>query len=263
MNFVFFGNGRPNEKKASAEIFSLLGITAKIYTEGFYPNIFTLASEHYKQTGKGGVSGYKKLFELQDSLISYISEGDAAAVNAIYDIIAEKVSNEEPRLAAQIFSNILTICESKLSEAGVSIAGCFGDENYKNSGNMRETVIKMAEFTAKNKVSGRHVTEQAKRYAEQNFDKDITLADCAAKFYLNAAYFSKLFKEKAGISFTDYMVSFRMKKAMLYLCNPNYKVYEICNMVGYKTERYFYKVFREYTGLTPTEYRKRNVSPNV
>ncbi len=36
-----------------------------------------------------------------------------------------------------------------------------------------------------------------------------------------------------------------------------YKTYEISELVGYKNSKYFSRVFRQYTGMSPTEYGKR------
>jgi len=69
-------------------------------------------------------------------------------------------------------------------------------------------------------------------------------------------YVSRLFKEKTGENFSDYLVKVRMEKALKLLEEPRYKVYEVGYEIGYKSTKYFYKLFKQYYGCTPTEYRK-------
>jgi two-component system response regulator YesN len=49
----------------------------------------------------------------------------------------------------------------------------------------------------------------------------------------------------------------RIEKAMELLKDPELKVYEISGMVGYNNTKHFTTTFREYTGISPSEYRER------
>ncbi|MNP56205.1 HTH-type transcriptional regulator YesS [compost metagenome] len=68
-------------------------------------------------------------------------------------------------------------------------------------------------------------------------------------------YFSRLFKQETGENYSDFVIGIRIQKAMDYLKDPCYKVYEIGHLVGYKNTKYFHKLFKRQTGLTPSEYR--------
>ena len=72
---------------------------------------------------------------------------------------------------------------------------------------------------------------------------------------LSAAYFSRVFKNETGEKFVDYLVKVRMEKAKKLFEMSKYKTYEISEIVGYKKSKYFGKLFKNYTGYTPTEYR--------
>lgn len=55
---------------------------------------------------------------------------------------------------------------------------------------------------------------------------------------------------------SDYFLSIRIVNAIKLLKEGKYKVYEISEMVGYKSSRFFSKQFKNYTGYTPKAYLK-------
>lgn len=99
------------------------------------------------------------------------------------------------------------------------------------------------------------VIQQAKTYIQDNYNQNLSLEDVAEHVYLSPVYFSRLFKKQTGRNFTEYVTEIRMRRAMDYLRQPQYKVYEIGALVGYRSTKYFFKLFKQYAGCTPTEYR--------
>ena len=83
---------------------------------------------------------------------------------------------------------------------------------------------------------------------------DITLDDIANHVYLNPSYLSRFFKNNTGVTLTDYLIETRMKKAISLLKTKKYKINEISKMCGYQNFKYFAKVFKKFSGYTPTEY---------
>lgn len=106
------------------------------------------------------------------------------------------------------------------------------------------------------KVSTGNVINLIKEYIQDHYNKDVTLDDIAEYVFLNPIYLSRLFKEQTGENYIDYFIKVRMEKAIELLKDKRYKVYEIGNMVGYDSIKYFYKVFKRFTGQTPTGYRE-------
>lgn len=84
---------------------------------------------------------------------------------------------------------------------------------------------------------------------------DVTLESVSKEIYLNPFYISKLFKQKTGINFTDYVTECRMKKAAELLNNFNFRIYEISEIVGYSNPKNFARTFKQYYGLSPSDYR--------
>jgi two-component system, response regulator YesN len=107
----------------------------------------------------------------------------------------------------------------------------------------------------KEKNNMQHVEE----YLQQHYQKDITLQDIADRFYLSREYISRKFKQDYGATITDYVTNIRMEKAKKLLENPYLKIYEVAYGVGYGNEKYFSKVFKKHTGVTPNEYRHAQI----
>ncbi|MDB5054654.1 MAG: putative response regulatory protein [Bacilli bacterium] len=95
------------------------------------------------------------------------------------------------------------------------------------------------------------------KFIEKNYKEDISLQDIANHFYLSREYISRKFKLEFGINLSDYLSNIRMEKAKILLLNPHLRITQIAETVGYNDEKYFSKVFKKTTGLSPNEYRKQ------
>ena len=108
--------------------------------------------------------------------------------------------------------------------------------------------------------SRKHVIELAIAYIGERFaDSRISMNGVAERFYLNPSYFSKLFHEETGETFSKYVARLRMERAKQLLKETTLKVYEIAEKVGYNDFRHFTKMFKECEGLTPGQYREFGV----
>ena len=85
---------------------------------------------------------------------------------------------------------------------------------------------------------------------------DVTLEDVANHVNLSSFYFSKFFKSETGKTLTEYITSVRITKAIEMFKTRKYKLYEISEMCGYKSRKYFSHAFKQYTGYTPSEYQR-------
>jgi len=97
------------------------------------------------------------------------------------------------------------------------------------------------------------------KYIRDNLANDeLSLAGMAKEFCFNASYLSRIFKQRAGISFREYVNKARIDKALEYLSESDSKAYEIGCMVGIKDPNYFSTLFKKQTGTTITQYRAGN-----
>jgi two-component system response regulator YesN len=85
----------------------------------------------------------------------------------------------------------------------------------------------------------------------------ISLPIIAEQVGLSPQYVSRLLREETGTSVTQYITQIRMEKAVELLKQTNMKVYEIAEEVGIPSYRYFTVMFRNWTGVSPTDYKRK------
>ena len=100
------------------------------------------------------------------------------------------------------------------------------------------------------------VIQKIKEYVERMMHRNITLKEISQIFHFNRSYLGQKFKNEENISFNEYLLIQRMEKAKVLLEQTDMKVYEIANEVGYTEIDWFYKRFKNYTGVSANEYRK-------
>lgn len=104
---------------------------------------------------------------------------------------------------------------------------------------------------------GKGVIKEIQLYILKHYDENITLSMLSEQFYLHPNYLSRLFKEKTGKNYVDYVTEVRMEKVKELLGHTEDKVADISVQVGYENPRYFSKAFKQFTGLSPSEYREK------
>lgn len=101
--------------------------------------------------------------------------------------------------------------------------------------------------------SGEYV-EFVKKYVEEHYMNEIQLRDLAAVAHVSGSHLSVKFKKEVGCSFTEYLVRFRINKAKELFEHRFTSCKEVASMVGYADYTQFSKIFKKYTGKSPTEY---------
>lgn len=98
------------------------------------------------------------------------------------------------------------------------------------------------------------IIQTVKQYIEENY-KDASLEAAAVLVSLSPSYLSRLFKDKCGTGFSEYLVKTRMEKACELLNDIHYKSYDIAYYIGYDNPKNFSRAFKAYFGISPKEYR--------
>lgn len=102
------------------------------------------------------------------------------------------------------------------------------------------------------------------KYMEENISNpNLSNKDMACAAGVSEIYFRKLFKASFGTSPHNYMQQIRINKAKIMLENGINSMDEIYSACGYSNIYYFFKVFKENTGYTPTEYREKYYRKNL
>lgn len=100
--------------------------------------------------------------------------------------------------------------------------------------------------------------KKAQSMIHEFYTDGITLSEIADRLNLTQEYLGAQFHKELGENFSAYIRNYRLSKAKELLIGTQLKQYEIAEKVGYADAKYFARVFKEYVGMSPAEYRKSN-----
>lgn len=110
---------------------------------------------------------------------------------------------------------------------------------------------------AHGKREGEDTLSKIKAYIDENYSQKLTLNDLAQRFYWSKEYISKVFKEKYGCNFYEYLTALRIETAKSLLYDPTVNRSAIYEMLGFTDNSHFSKSFKKYTGMTPKEFARQ------
>ncbi|WP_236575867.1 MULTISPECIES: helix-turn-helix domain-containing protein [Paenibacillus] len=85
----------------------------------------------------------------------------------------------------------------------------------------------------------------------------------ASELNISVPYFSKLFNEVMGVSFTQYVTDLRLHEAEQLLLATTLNVKDIGERIGFQNSSYFITVFKKKNGTSPNQFRKMNRADRV
>ena len=94
------------------------------------------------------------------------------------------------------------------------------------------------------------------KYIESNLSSKLTLTSLARKCFYNPSYFSRVFKEKFGMTLSEYITRKRLDHAVSLLNETELSIEEISERCGFSDRSSFYHFFSRYLGTSPNSYRK-------
>ncbi|MCY9670311.1 response regulator [Paenibacillus alginolyticus] len=104
--------------------------------------------------------------------------------------------------------------------------------------------------------SDRNGILKAVQYIQMYYHQEISLQSISHHVHLSKNYFANLFKKEMGESFLEHLTRIRIEKAKA-LLTGELKAGDIGHLVGIQDPKYFSKVFKKITGVSPSEYRNR------
>lgn len=111
------------------------------------------------------------------------------------------------------------------------------------------------------------ITVRAIEYIRKNYDNPhLSLQSLSEKFHVSPSYLTRMLREELGLSFIEYLTEHRLKKAidLLESSGKDALIGDIAEKVGYSSQHYFSRIFKNKTGFTPKQYKniKQNESKN-
>lgn len=94
-------------------------------------------------------------------------------------------------------------------------------------------------------------------YIYKNLHDPITISDLAAYTKKNPTYLCHIFKQEMHVTIARFIREKRVEAAMNMLRYSEYSMIDISNYLAFNSHSHFISVFKEYTGMTPKQYRKQ------
>lgn len=156
-------------------------------------------------------------------------------------------------------------CVSDRNDVHISYQ-CACDLIDSNTNENRETIricgdneeVSLKSAAALNEENLSPIVKRAIRYIKEHYAEGVSIKEFCSSLNINAAYLGYLFKKETGMFFNNYLVEFRMDKAIDLLCNTGEKIADIAEMTGYTTTSHFIVTFKKKTGLSPLKYREEH-----
>ena len=131
-------------------------------------------------------------------------------------------------------------------------------EKQERAGVIEKVVDKKLVEANTQNPSNRVPIREAIDYINNHLKNELTQKEVADHVHLNPSYLSVLFKEHVKLTFSEYVTRRRIQRAKELLIATNLPINDIAEESGYKTAKYFIKIFKELEGMTPSVYRKNN-----
>ena len=102
--------------------------------------------------------------------------------------------------------------------------------------------------------------KDALQFIHTNYNRPIRLKEVAEAIHLNKSYLSQLFQKTMGVTYSDYLEALRIESAKHYLKTTTKTASEIAEIVGFSSQNYFTKVFKNSVGISPIRFRSSKIS---
>ena len=230
---IFVGNISANEAAKQFEIFDL---------PSSFSSFYSIYAEFNESSLKlPALENFNYIYcNIENSMYGFVVFND---VNYNFALdLSEQNINSKMGISA-IFDDVsqITISAGNSCQA---YKNCKADINI--SFGIHDDDIKISSFVS-----------QAKQFVKENYSKSINTKHIAENFGFSESHFMLLFKKATGTSFSSYLLSYRMEVAIALIKTQRYRIYEICNNVGYRDIKSFRNAFKKYTGLSPVDYKKK------
>ncbi|SFL16447.1 Helix-turn-helix domain-containing protein [Paenibacillus sp. 1_12] len=209
--------------------------------------------------------------ELERQIFDAIKMADREKIQSLLDPFFVEISgqyhnyNDYQIAVTRFFVNLIRL----LQESGVSHLELLGGdpplmeqlhalssvEDARNwfQSQIIEPVVSVYEDQRKTKYQT--ISQEVVRMIHDRYDTDISLEACSNMLNYHPSYISKVLRQELGISFSDYLMQYRLNKAKTMLEDTEMKISEIAEKLRYNNSQNFIRSFRKLAGMTPGTYR--------
>ncbi|MCH4886192.1 response regulator [Acidaminobacter sp. JC074] len=199
-------------------------------------------------------------FDREDDSLKTISEDILSAIKIGNEHLLDELNKKlYPLIEKTDYQSKFSDLVASIKQVSIDQVHDFNDRDFKTCIKIYESIASDYRQEAKNSHLNNlsQILKQSLEYIHNNYQDSISLQDVADYTYVSIYYLSRMFKKEIGKNFVDYLNEYRIQKSYHYLKDYELKTYEVAELVGISDPHYFSKLFKKYTGQTPTEYRNK------
>lgn len=200
-------------------------------------------------------------FEEEGVLLQAFENADTAAALAALERFFARLHAIQPdkdtltNIVGKLSYELIRVARQKLAVLTVPSPLLVPSADEKTLYAALETYIRQC-LQEQESRSSSELVQRIIQYLEENYAQNITLSSLEDAFFFNASYISRVFKQKTGKNYSDYLLSIRLEHAKELLRNSNHSIAYISDTTGFGNSKYFSKIFKEKVGMQPVQYRR-------
>lgn len=205
--------------------------------------------------------------ENKNYITNYITSGNAdAAKSYIVALIEQSAENGIPyEHLITSFSSILSLIAQILTARSIPFFPLFDADPFAELSSLnnldeigdffRSVCTKATAALLERQQQESDILRRSLDYIARNYHNRISLDDVSAYVGYSSKYFSRYFKDQTGITFVNYLNRLRIQAAKELLADPNIVIKDVAARVGFENINTFFRVFKQFEGVTPGQYR--------
>ena len=148
-----------------------------------------------------------------------------------------------------LYQYVITLADTDLFDSNIS------PQNITHE-TVLNTLSKIYELSRPMGSKSDNLIHLTMEYLDENYSNpNLSISEIADKLSVNANYLGQIIKKKTGDRFVDLLLKIRMKKAKQLLRSQDMPIKDVAVSVGYHQTTYFRQLFKQFYGITPTQYR--------
>ncbi|MBR6728824.1 MAG: response regulator [Clostridia bacterium] len=205
---------------------------------------------------------------LKNELKALFEKGDITKCESLVDKYYGHVDAINKTIVKEFTLTLVSTVQLLLFEMNLSLSDVFSDgalvweklSKFNSIFDIKQWVYNLLKSIVEycNESAGDRdavLVGRIKKIIEEQYLSLDNVNQISEQVYVSSVHANKVFKKSMGCTMFDYLTKIKIDKAKELLRDSDYKIYEIVEMLGYKSKTYFTSLFREHTGKTPKEYR--------
>ncbi|EIF6156879.1 response regulator transcription factor [Clostridium perfringens] len=213
-------------------------------------DLYTLEIENVKENLKNSINE-RNLNDIEfyiNKLIEYMLESGSLSTIYIHHLFYDLI--EKLCKAFNIYNGEV---KKRFIE---KILKCNSSETLKAA---FESIIKdIAKECDNDILDEKSIANKVIKIIKNEYSSELSLDYIADKVNFTPTYLSYVFKKETGSNIVKYITDFRMNKAKEFLEEGNMKIVQVGKACGYENQSYFNRIFKNYFGVTPNQFKRKN-----